>query len=160
MFITVGSLSAQRKTTNSWLRRWKPSAMKGTGTFPSSSWGRRAGKIPGHLRPFLHVAGKLDFPAMYEAMRRADYFLPCLIPAIRRITATLPPASPVPPSLFTDSRKSRLSMRNSASFYGFNDRNALLYRKKRLAAPCPRHQADGRGIRRNAAGASPTGQGY
>lgn len=37
VFITVGSLSAQRKTTNSWLRRWKPSTMKATGTFPSSS---------------------------------------------------------------------------------------------------------------------------
>lgn len=43
VFITVGSLSAQRKNHELLVEALEtPSAMKGTGTFPSSSWGKES----------------------------------------------------------------------------------------------------------------------
>ena len=90
------------------------------------------GKIPGHLRPFLHVAGKLDFPAMYEAMRRADYFLPLLDPGNpahnRYITTGVTGSA----QLVYGFAKIPVIHEKFASFYGFNDRNALLYREETL----------------------------
>lgn len=97
---------------------------------------------------------------MYEAMRRADYFLPLLDPgnpAHNRYTTTGVTGSA---QLVYGFAKIPVIHEKFASFYGFNDRNALLYREETLGGAAPRHQADGRGIRRNAAGASPTGQGY
>lgn len=90
------------------------------------------GEIPGHLRPFLHVAGKLDFPAMYEAMRRADYFLPLLDPgnpAHDRYITTGVTGSAL---LIYGFAKIPVIHEKFASFYGFNDRNALLYREETL----------------------------
>lgn len=90
------------------------------------------GEIPGHLRPFLHVAGKLDFPAMYEAMRRADYFLPLLDPGNpahdRYITTGITGSA----LLIYGFAKIPVIHEKFASFYGFNDRNALLYGEETL----------------------------
>lgn len=90
------------------------------------------GKIPGHLRPFLHVAGKLDFPAMYKAMRRADYFLLLLDPGNpahnRYITTGVTGSA----QLVYGFAKIPVIHEKFASFYGFNDRNALLYREETL----------------------------
>lgn len=81
VFITVGSLSAQRKNHELLVEALETVCNEGYRNFSVIIVGEgELGKIPGHLRPFLHVAGKLDFPAMYEAMRRADYFLPLLDP--------------------------------------------------------------------------------
>lgn len=81
VFITVGSLSAQRKNHNLLIEALQTIYHEGHRDFSVIIVGEgELGEIPGHLRPFLHVAGKLDFPAMYEAMRRADYFLPLLDP--------------------------------------------------------------------------------
>lgn len=96
---------------------------------------------------------------MYEAMRRADYFLPLLDPGNpahdRYITTGI-----TPPRSFTDSRRFRSSMKNSASFYGFNDRNALLYGEETLGGAMLRAIRQTEEEYGNAAGASPIGQGY
>ena len=136
VFITVGSLSAQRKNHELLVEALETVYHEGHRDFSVIIVGEgELGEIPGHLRPFLHVAGKLDFPAMYEAMRRAISCL-SLIPAIRRTTATLPPASPAPPCSFTDSRRFRSSMKNSLPSTASMTGTHFFTGKKRLAAPC------------------------
>ena len=137
VFITVGSLSAQRKNHNLLIEALQTIYHEGHRDFSVIIVGEgELGEIPGHLRPFLHVAGKLDFPAMYEAMRRADYFLPLLDPGNPAHDRYITTASPVPPCSFTDSRKSRSSMRNSLPSTASTTGTHSFTGKKRLAAPC------------------------
>ncbi len=128
VFITVGSLSAQRKNHNLLIEALQTIYHEGHRDFSVIIVGEgELGEIPGHLRPFLHVAGKLDFPAMYEAMRRADYFLPLLDPGNpahdRYITTGITGSA----LLIYGFAKIPVIHEKFASFYGFNDRNALLY---------------------------------
>ena len=133
VFITVGSLSAQRKNHNLLIEALQTIYHEGHRDFSVIIVGEgELGEIPGHLRPFLHVAGKLDFPAMYEAMRRADYFLPLLDPgnpAHDRYITTGVTGSAL---LIYGFAKIPVIHEKFASFYGFNDRNALLYREETL----------------------------
>lgn len=131
VFITVGSLSAQRKNHELLVEALETVCNEGYRNFSVIIVGEgELGKIPGHLRPFLHVAGKLDFPAMYEAMRRADYFLPLLDPGNpahnRYITTGVTGSA----QLVYGFAKIPVIHEKFASFYGFNDRNALLYTGK------------------------------
>lgn len=65
VFITVGSLSAQRKNHNLLIEALQTIYHEGHRDFSVIIVGEgELGEIPGHLRPFLHVAGKLDFPAL------------------------------------------------------------------------------------------------
>lgn len=133
VFITVGSLSAQRKNHELLVEALETVCNEGYRNFSVIIVGEgELGKIPGHLRPFLHVAGKLDFPAMYEAMRRADYFLPLLDPGNpahnRYITTGVTGSA----QLVYGFAKIPVIHEKFASFYGFNDRNALLYREETL----------------------------
>lgn len=133
VFITVGSLSAQRKNHNLLIEALQTIYHEGHRDFSVIIVGEgELGEIPGHLRPFLHVAGKLDFPAMYEAMRRADYFLPLLDPgnpAHNRYITTGITGSAL---LIYGFAKIPVIHEKFASFYGFNDRNALLYGEETL----------------------------
>lgn len=133
VFITVGSLSAQRKNHNLLIEALQTIYHEGHRDFSVIIVGEgELGEIPGHLRPFLHVAGKLDFPAMYEAMRRADYFLPLLDPGNpahdRYITTGITGSA----LLIYGFAKIPVIHEKFASFYGFNDRNALLYGEETL----------------------------
>lgn len=137
MFITVGSLSAQRKNHELLVEALETVYHEGHRDFSVIIVGEgELGEIPGHLRPFLHVAGKLDFPAMYEAMRRADYFLPLLDPGNpahdRYITTGITGSALLIygfakiPVIHENSLPSTASMTGTHFFTG----------KKRLAAPC------------------------
>lgn len=133
VFITVGSLSAQRKNHELLVEALETVCNEGYRNFSVIIVGEgELGEIPGHLRPFLHVAGKLDFPAMYEAMRRADYFLPLLDPGNpahdRYITTGITGSA----LLIYGFAKIPVIHEKFASFYGFNDRNALLYGEETL----------------------------
>ena len=133
VFITVGSLSAQRKNHELLVEALETVYHEGHRDFSVIIVGEgELGEIPGHLRPFLHVAGKLDFPAMYEAMRRADYFLPLLDPGNpahdRYITTGITGSA----LLIYGFAKIPVIHEKFASFYGFNDRNALLYGEETL----------------------------
>lgn len=133
VFITVGSLSAQRKNHNLLIEALQTIYHEGHRDFSVIIVGEgELGEIPGHLRPFLHVAGKLDFPAMYAAMERADYFLPLLDPGNpahdRYITTGITGSA----LLIYGFAKIPVIHEKFASFYGFNDRNALLYGEETL----------------------------
>ena len=73
VFITVGSLSAQRKNHELLVEALETVCNEGYRNFSVIIVGEgELGKIPGHLRPFLHVAGKLF----------CDRFPPDKIPAL------------------------------------------------------------------------------
>jgi hypothetical protein len=137
VFITVGSLSAQRKNHNLLIEALQTIYHEGHRNFSVIIVGEgELGDIPGHLRPFLHVAGKLDFPAMYAAMERADYFLPLLDPGNpahdRYITTGITGSALLIygfakiPVIHENSLPSTALMTGTHFFTG----------KKRLAAPC------------------------
>lgn len=65
VFITVGSLSAQRKNHKLLIEALQTIYNEGYRNFSVIIVGEgELGEIPGHLRPFLHVAGRLDFPSI------------------------------------------------------------------------------------------------
>lgn len=133
VFITVGALSAKRKNHELLIEALQTVYNEGHKNFSVIIVGEGSlGKIPDHLRPFLHVAGRLDFPSMYATMGQADYFLPLLDPINpahdRYITTGVTGSA----QLIYGFAKIPLIHEKFASFYGFNDRNALLYGNEAL----------------------------
>ena len=133
VFITVGSLSPERKNHTLLLHALQTLYDAGYKNFSVLIVGEgNLVEIPDHLRPLLHVTGRLDFPSMYAAMEQADYFLPLLDPdnpAHDRYISTGVTGSA---QLIYGFVKIPVIHEKFASFYGFNDRNALLYGSETL----------------------------
>ncbi len=137
VFITVGSLSAQRKNHNLLIEALQTIYHEGHRDFSVIIVGKENWeKFPATCAPSCMSCGKLDFPAMYEAMRRADYFLPLLDPGNpahdRYITTGITGSALLIygfakiPVIHENSLPSTASMTGTHFFTG----------KKRLAAPC------------------------
>lgn len=132
-FITVGALSAERKNHGLLFEALTELYHAGFKDFSVTIVGEgEMGEIPEHLRPFLNITGKLDFPSMFAAMERADYFLPLLDPtnpAHERYISTGVTGSA---QLIYGFAKIPLIHEKFASFYRFDAQNALLYGKEGL----------------------------
>lgn len=133
-FITVGALSAERKNHSLLLEALTDLYNAGFKDFSVTIVGEgETGEIPEHLRPFLNITGKLDFPSMFAVMERADYFLPLLDPvnpAHERYISTGVTGSA---QLIYGFAKIPLIHEKFASFYRFDAQNALLYDKEGLS---------------------------
>lgn len=134
-FITVGALSAERKNHSLLLEALTDLYNAGFKDFSVTIVGEgETGEIPEHLHPFLNITGKLDFPSMFAAMERADYFLPLLDPdnpAHERYISTGVTGSA---QLIYGFAKIPLIHEKFASFYKFDAKNALLYGKEGLGS--------------------------
>lgn len=133
-FITVGALSAERKNHSLLLEALTDLYNAGFKDFSVTIVGEgETGEIPEHLRPFLNITGKLDFPSMFAVMERADYFLPLLDPANPAHERYISTGVTGSAQLIYGFAKIPLIHEKFASFYRFDAQNALLYDKEGLS---------------------------
>lgn len=133
-FITVGALSAERKNHSLLLEALTDLYNAGFKDFSVTIVGEgKTGEIPEHLRPFLNITGKLDFPSMFAVMERADYFLPLLDPANPAHERYISTGVTGSAQLIYGFAKIPLIHEKFASFYRFDAQNALLYDKEGLS---------------------------
>lgn len=133
-FITVGALSAERKNHSLLLEALTDLYNAGFKGFSVTIVGEgETGEIPEHLRPFLNITGKLDFPSMFAVMERADYFLPLLDPANPAHERYISTGVTGSAQLIYGFAKIPLIHEKFASFYRFDAQNALLYDKEGLS---------------------------
>ena len=133
-FITVGALSAETKNHSLLLEALTDLYNAGFKDFSVTIVGEgETGEIPEHLRPFLNITGKLDFPSMFAAMERADYFLPLLDPANPAHERYISTGVTGSAQLIYGFAKIPLIHEKFASFYRFDAQNALLYDKEGLS---------------------------
>ena len=82
--------------------------------------------LPAEVRPFVEIAGRLDFPAMFKAVEQADFYLPLLDaddPAHNRYIMTGVTGSA---QLIYAFGKIPVIHPKFAAFYGFDDGNAVV----------------------------------
>lgn len=133
IFITVGSLSPARKNHALLLKALQTLYDAGYKHFSVIIVGEgNLIEIPAHLRPFLHLTGKLDFPSMYAAMEQADYFLPLLDPGNPAHDRYISTGVTGSAQLIYGFGKIPIIHEKFSSFYGFNHQNALLYESEDL----------------------------
>ena len=82
--------------------------------------------LPIEIHPYIEILGRLDFPKMFEAVEKADFFLPLLDPNSieheRYITTGVTGSA----QLIYAFSKIPVIHSKFASFYGFDDKNALI----------------------------------
>lgn len=133
VFITVGALSPQRKNHALLLKALQTLYDEGYRRFSVIIVGEGdLGEIPAHIRPFLRVTGRLDFPSMYAAMEQADYFLPLLDPGNPAHDRYISTGVTGSAQLIYGFGKIPLIHEKFAPFYGFSNQNALLYGSETL----------------------------
>lgn len=127
-FVVVGGINPKRKNHAILIEAIKGLLDQGMRDFKVNVIGRGNLKsLPSEIRPYVKIKGFLDFPAMYKEMEKADFFLPLLdennSDHDRYITtgvtgsAQLIYAFAMPPVIH----------KKFASFYGFEETNAIIY---------------------------------
>ena len=87
--------------------------------------------MPKEVQKYFDVKGSVDFPAMYEAMEDANFFLPLLDPQNPHHRRYLTMGSSGGFQLTHAFRKPCLIHETFAAKYGFSDENSLVYRNSK-----------------------------
>jgi hypothetical protein len=128
-FIVVGGINYKRRNYSLLIDAVRELYRKGRNDFMVTLVGDGELDVtPQEVQKYFNIKGGVDFPAMYEAMEDADFFLPLLDPQNPHHRRYLTTGSSGSFQLIHAFRKPCLIHETFAAKYGFNDENSLVYR--------------------------------
>jgi hypothetical protein len=127
-FITVGALDVRRKNGELLLRAVKKLHNNGIRNFAVTVIGDgKLGTVIPELQKYFHITGRVDFPTLYRAMEKADYYLPLLDPEKTAHERYMKYGTSGSFQLICGFQKPCLIHRRFADIYGLTEKDSFVY---------------------------------
>ena len=127
-FVSVGALRAKRRNTKLLVEAARELYQTGARDFRITVIGKGTlHGLPGELRPFFRIPGRLDFQDMYREIQQADFFLPLLDPRNPEHDRYITTGTSGSFQLIYGFLKPPVIASRFAPINGFDDSNSIIY---------------------------------